>query len=238
MRNGKNYQEKAKLVDREKLYSLAEAIALLKQTKRAKFDETVEVSIKLGSLKKGDTVRGTVQLPGGSGKSKKVAVITKPDKFDEAKSAGADVVGGEDLVEQIKGGFMDFDILLATPDIMAVVGKLGKILGTKGLMPNPKSGTVTPEIGKTVKEFKAGKVEFKMDKAGVVNVPSGKISFDESKIKENITAIVGAVIKAKPPTAKGGGFIKGIATSTTMGPGIKIDPYSFDSVHAASGGEQ
>ena len=151
MHKGKSYQEKAKLVNREKLYSITEAIALLKQTKRAKFDETVEVSIKLGSLKKGDSVRGTVQLPGGSGKSKKVAVITKPDKFDEAKSAGADVVGGEDLIEQIKGGFMDFDVLLATPDMMASVGKLGKILGTKGLMPNPKSGTVTPEIGKTVK---------------------------------------------------------------------------------------
>ncbi|MBU0686691.1 MAG: 50S ribosomal protein L1 [Candidatus Margulisbacteria bacterium] len=237
MHKSKKYQEKLKLVDRLKLYSLDEAIALLKQTKRAKFDETVEVSVKLGHLKKGDTVRGTVLLPGGSGKAKKVAVIAKGDKLKEAEKAGADVFGSDELVEKIQGGFMDFDVLLATPDSMSSVGKLGRILGTKGLMPNPKSGTVTFDIEKTVGEFKAGKLEFKVDKTGVINVPAGKVSFDNGKIKENITTLINAVIKAKPPSAKGGGFVKSIALSTTMGPGIKVNINEFAAVAAAHGGE-
>lgn len=236
MHKGKKYQEKLKLIDRTKLYTLDEAVALLKQTKRTKFDETIDLAVKLGQLKKGETVRGTVLLPAGSGKTKKVAVITKGPKQDEAKAAGADLVGGEDLVEKIKGGFLGFDVLLATPDAMSMVGKLGRILGAKGLMPNPKSGTVTQDVTKTVKEFKAGKIEFKVDKTGVVNAPAGKASFEEVKIKENVTSVIDALAKAKPPSAKGGGFVRSVTLSLTMGPGIKVDLNEFPSIAMAHGG--
>ena len=186
MSSGKKFIEKAKLIDRERRFSPQEAMSLLKQTARAKFDESVDLGMKLSADPKKHSVRGTVLLPAGSGKTKKVAVIAKADKAAEAEKAGADVVGGDDLAEKIKNGWLDFDILIVTPDMMGAVGKLGKVLGPKGLMPNPKSGTVTTEIGKTVKEFKGGKTEFKMDKTGALHMVLGKASFEADKIKEYI----------------------------------------------------
>jgi large subunit ribosomal protein L1 len=222
--NGKTYREKLKLVDREKLYTPTDAIALLPQTTRAKFDESIDLAIKLGvDIVKNPSVRGTVALPGGSGRVKKVAVITKPDRVKEAMDAGAVEAGAADLIEKIKGGFLGFDVLIASPDMMPEVGKLGKILGTKGLMPNPKSGTVTPDIGKAVKEFQGGKVEFKMDKGGVVHLGIGKASFKADAIHQNLTAVLSALNHVKPSGLKGV-FIKSITVSTTMGPGIKVDP--------------
>jgi len=224
MTNGKNYREKERLVDKQKLYKPEEAFKLLKQTTRAKFDETVDLAMKLGvDTKKNPSVRGTVALPAGSGKTKKVAVITRPDRLREAEAAGAEVVGGEDLIEKIKGGFLGFDILIASPDMMALVGKLGKILGTKGLMPNPKSGTVTPEVGKAVQEFKGGKVEFKMDKGGAMHMVLGKASFTSEALMQNFIAAVSAVNHARPSGLKGS-FIRSVTVSSTMGPGIKVDP--------------
>lgn len=221
---GKKYAEKAKLVDPEKKYQLADAISLVKQTSYSKFDGTVNLSIKLGiDPKRSDQqVRGTVNLPGGSGKKTRVIVIAKGEKIKEAELAGADHVGAEDLIEKISKGWTDFDVAIATPDIMAAVGKLGKVLGQKGLMPNPKTGTVTFEVGRTVKEFKAGKVEYKTDKTGVVHVPIGKVSFASDKLGSNLSAVVDAVNKAKPSSVKGV-FIKTVAISATMGPGIKVD---------------
>jgi large subunit ribosomal protein L1 len=219
----KKYNEKLKLVDREKLYTPADAIALLPKTTRAKFDESIDLAIKLGvDTVKNPSVRGTVALPGGSGRVKKVAVITKPDRVKEALDAGAVAAGAADLIEKIKGGFLGFDVLIASPDMMPEVGKLGKILGTKGLMPNPKSGTVTAEIGKAVKEFQGGKVEFKMDKGGVVHLGIGKASFKPEAIHQNLTAVLSALSHVKPSGLKGV-YIKSITVSTTMGPGIKID---------------
>src|SRR3989344_7237395 len=220
----KKYIEKAKLVDREKFYAPAEAIALLPQTKRAKFDESIDLAVKLGvDVVKNPSVRGTVALPAGSGKAKRVAAITKPDRVKEAEAAGAVAAGSVDLIEKIKGGFLGFDVLIASPDMMLEVGKLGKILGTKGLMPNPKSGTVTPEIGKAVKEFQGGKVEFKMDKGGVVHLGIGKVSFKPEGLHDNLKAALSALSHAKPSGLKGA-YIKSITVSTTMGPGLKIDP--------------
>jgi large subunit ribosomal protein L1 len=218
----KKYNEKLKLVDREKLYAPAEAIALLPQTKRAKFDESVDLAVKLGvDVAKNPSIRGTVDLPAGSGKVKKVAVITK-DRVKEAEAAGAVAAGAADLIERIKGGWLGFDVLIASPDMMPEVGKLGKILGTKGLMPNPKSGTVTPEIAKAVKEFQGGKVEFKMDKGGVVHLGIGKVSFKSEAINKNLTAVLAQLSHVKPSGLKGV-YIKSITLSTTMGPGIKVD---------------
>jgi large subunit ribosomal protein L1 len=224
MTTGKKYAEKAKLVDPEKKYLLTEAVALMKQTSYSKFDGTVNLSIKLGiDPKRSDQqVRGTVNLPGGSGKKTRVIVIAKGDKIKEAELAGADHVGAEDLIEKISKGWTDFDVAIATPDIMAAVGKLGKVLGQKGLMPNPKTGTVTFDVGRTVKEFKAGKVEYKTDKTGVVHVPIGKVSFADDKIGSNLSAVVDAVNKAKPSSVKGV-FIKTVAISATMGPAVKVD---------------
>jgi large subunit ribosomal protein L1 len=223
MKNSKKYRETEKLVDRSKLYSPAEAFKLVKQTARTKFDESVDLSMKLGvDVKKNPSVRGTVALPAGSGKTKKIAVLTKPERFKEAEQAGADLVGSEDLVEKIKNGFLDFDILIATPDMMGAAGKLGKILGTKGLMPNPKSGTVSPEVGKTVKEFKGGKVEFKMDKGGALHMILGKVSFSEEALGQNFKAALSSINHVKPSGLKGA-FIKSITLSATMGPGIKVD---------------
>jgi large subunit ribosomal protein L1 len=223
----KKYLAVAKLVDRDKLLKPIDALNLLPQTKRAKFDETVDLAIKLEiDTVKNPSIRGTVVLPAGSGKTKKVAVITNPARVKEAEDAGASIAGSADLIEKIKGGFFDFDIVIASPDMMGEVGKLGKILGTKGLMPNPKAGTVTPEIAKAVAEFRGGKVEFKMDKGGAVHLGIGKVSFSADKLHQNLKAVVAAISHAKPSGHKGGAFVKSVTVSTTMGPGIKIDPRS------------
>lgn len=220
----KKYSEKAKIVESGKLYNLDEAIDLVKKTAWASFEESVDMAVKLGyTPKKGQTIRGTVDLPGGTGRTVKVAVLTSGGKQKEAEDAGADIVGADDLIEKIKNGFLGFDVLLATPDMMPKVGKLGKILGTKGLMPNPKSGTVTPEISKAVKEFKAGKIEFKADKGGVIHLLIGKVKFDKEKILQNFMKAWGAVIKSKPSAAKGNQYIKSVSLSSTMGPGIKVN---------------
>ncbi|MBU0502736.1 MAG: 50S ribosomal protein L1 [bacterium] len=219
----KAYVEKLKLVDRKKRYSPQEAFDLVKKTGTAKFDETIELAMKLGADPKKHSVRGTVMLPAGSGKSKRVAVIAKGDKVAEAESAGADVFGADDLVEKIKEGFLEFDILIVTPDMMGSVGKLGKVLGPKGLMPNPKTGTVTMEIAKTVKEFKGGKIEFKMDKTAALHIVLGKLSFAAADLKNNFQAALNAVLSTKPSGLKSN-FVESMTIAATMGPGIKIDP--------------
>src|SRR5512135_1120627 len=211
-----------------KEYSLEEAIGLVKELAYTKFDETIDLSFNLGvdPRKSEQMVRGTVVLPHGSGKSARVLVFAKGEKEKEARDAGADFVGAEDLVDKINKGWLDFDKVVATPDIMGVVGKLGKVLGPRGLMPNPKLGTVTFDVGKAVKEIKAGKVEYKAEKAGVVQVPIGKVSFDEQKLIENARAIIESVNKAKPSTSKGK-YVKKLSISSTMGPGLKVDPSSI-----------
>jgi large subunit ribosomal protein L1 len=225
---GKKFKTAQSQVDKSKFYSLAEAIALSKKVAFAKFDETIEVTMVLGvdPRKADQLVRGTIVLPHGLGKSKKVAVIAgTPEKQKEAQEAGADEVGGEDLVDKIKGGYLDFDALVATPDMMRLVGALGKILGPRGLMPNPKTGTVTPDVANAVKETKAGKVEYRVDKTGVIHVGVGKISFAADKIADNAKALIDAVVKAKPATAKGK-YVKKINVASTMGPGVLVDPAS------------
>ena len=223
-KRGKKYLEKAKLVEPRKKYGLEEAVSLVKQTSITKFDGTVNLSIKLGiDPKRSDqSVRGTVNLPGGTGKKTRVIVIAKGEKIKEGEKAGADASGGDDLIEKISKGWTDFDVAIATPDIMSSVGKLGKVLGQKGLMPNPKTGTVTFDVGKTVAEFKAGKVEYKTDKTGVVHVPIGKTSFGEDKLKANLKSVIDAVDKAKPSSVKGI-FIRSVAVSATMGPAVFVD---------------
>ncbi len=222
---GKKYEEAKKKVDRNKRYDLDGGIQLLKETARAKFDETVDMAIRLGVNPKhsDQMVRGTVVLPNGVGKSIKVLVFAKGEKEKEAKEAGADLVGAEDLVEKITGGWTDFDKAIATPDMMGTVGKLGKILGPRGLMPNPKVGTVTFDVGRAVKELKAGRVEFKVEKTGIIHATVGKISFDPARLKENVLALMDVIVRAKPASSKGT-YLKSIAISTTMGPGIKLDP--------------
>lgn len=224
-KRGKRYLESIKKIDRTARYDLDAGIKLLKETKQAKFDESVDVAIRLGVNPKhaDQMVRGTVVLPHGLGKPVKVLVFAKGEKEKEAKEAGADYVGAEDLVEKISSGWTDFDKAIATPDMMGMVGKLGKILGPRGLMPNPKVGTVTFDVAKAVKELKAGKVEFRVDKTGIVHTAVGKISFEEEKLKENILALMDVIIRSKPPSSKGT-YLKSIAISTTMGPGIKLDP--------------
>lgn len=221
---GKNLEKIKSKIDLNKEYSLEEAISLIKENSYAKFDETVDVAINLGvDPKKSDQiVRGTVVLPYGTGKSVRVLVFAKGEKEKEAREAGADYVGAEDLVEKIQQGWLEFDKAVATPDLMGLVGKLGKILGPRGLMPNPKLGTVTFDVAKAVKEIKAGKVEYKTEKAGIVHVPVGKVSFDKEKLVENIIAILKSVIKAKPPTSKGK-YLQKVTLSSTMGPGLKVD---------------
>jgi len=219
---GKKYKEKLKLVDRTKKLMPEAAFDLVKQVAAAKFDESIELSIKLGVDPKKNAIRGTVVLPGGSGKTRKVAVIAKADKIKEAEEAGADTFGGDDLIEKIKGGFLGFDVVIATPDMMPSIGKLGKILGTKGLMPNPKSGTVTFDIAKTVKEFKGGKVEFRMDKTSVLHMLLGKISFEKDALLKNLYSALSAIRKLKPSGLKVS-YIKSITLSSSMGPGIKLD---------------
>ncbi|PYP84863.1 MAG: 50S ribosomal protein L1 [Blastocatellia bacterium AA13] len=225
---GKKYEAAAAQIDRSKAYSVDEAVELAKKIAFAKFDETVELDMNLGvdPRKADQMVRGTVVLPHGLGKSKKVVVITSAAKADEAKEAGADEVGGDDIVDRIKGGWVDFDALIATPDMMKSVGQLGKILGPRGLMPNPKTGTVTPDVGRAVRETKAGKVEFRVDKTGVIHAPVGKISFEQQLLLENAKALIDAVMRAKPSTAKGK-YVKSAAISSTMGPGIKLDTSAF-----------
>jgi large subunit ribosomal protein L1 len=226
---GKKFVTALAQVEAGKLYSLNDGISLAKKIAFAKFDETVEVTMVLGvdPRKADQLVRGTIVLPNGLGKSKRVAVIAgSPEKQREAQEAGADEVGGDDLVEKIKGGYLNFEALIATPDVMRSVGTLGKILGPRGLMPNPKTGTVTPDIANAVRETKAGKVEYRVDRTGVIHVPVGKVSFTPEKITENAKALIDAVIKAKPATAKGR-YVKKVNVSTTMGPGILIDPASI-----------
>ncbi|MCI0339107.1 MAG: 50S ribosomal protein L1 [Acidobacteria bacterium] len=225
---GKKFKTALAQVENAKLYSLPDAISLAKKISFAKFDETVEVTMVLGvdPRKADQLVRGTIVLPHGLGKSKRVAVIAgSPEKQREAQEAGADEVGGDDLVEKIKGGYLGFDALIATPDVMRSVGTLGKILGPRGLMPNPKTGSVTPDIASAVRETKAGKVEYRVDKTGVIHVGVGKVSFSPDKIIENAKALIDAVIRAKPATAKGR-YVKKVNVSTTMGPGILVDPAS------------
>jgi len=223
-KRGKKYQEAAKLVDASKLYEPEEAVALVKQTARAKFDETVEVAIRLGvdPKKQDQAVRGVVVLPHGTGKTQRVLVFAKGDKAKEAEAAGADYVGDSDLINKIQQGWFEFDVCVATPDMMSEVGKLGRILGGKGLMPNPKAGTVTFDVAKAVQEIKAGKIEYRLDKAGQIHAPIGKVSFDADKLAENFRALVDAVNRSKPAAAKGV-YLKSIAVSSTMGPSVRVN---------------
>ena len=225
MAEGKKYRNSAAKVDRSKKYSLEEACKLLPQTKVAKFDESVDIAVRLGVDPKhaDQMVRGAVVLPHGTGKSQRVAVVAKGDKANEARAAGADFVGAEDLVEKIqKENWTDFDSMVATPDMMGLVGRLGRVLGPKGLMPNPKVGTVTPDVAKAVRELKAGRVEFRVEKAGIVHARIGKASFGGDKLKENAQVMVETLLRAKPASAKGT-YMKSVTLSTTMGPGIRVD---------------
>lgn len=221
---GKKFNVAIGKVDSSKLYNLDDAVKLVPETTVAKFDETVDLAVRLGVDPKQpeQMVRGTVVLPNGTGKKVRVLVFAKGEKEKEAKDAGADFVGGDDLIEKVSKGWLDFDSIVATPDMMGAVGKLGKVLGPRGLMPNPKLGTVTFDVARAVKEVKAGKIEFKVDKSGNMHVPIGKVSFGVNKLKENLTALLETVVKAKPSTSKGT-YLKSITISTTMGPGIKID---------------
>jgi len=227
---GKKYKEAKNKIERTKRYPLEEALQLLPETSYARFDEGIDIAVRLGvDPKKPDQmVRGTVVLPHGTGKEVKVLVFAQGEKEKEAREAGTDFVGGEELVEKISGGWLEFDRAIATPDMMKVVSKVGKILGPRGLMPNPKVGTVTFDVGKAVQDVKSGKVEFKVDKAGNLHVAVGKVSFGQEKLKENILALMDSVIKAKPASSKGT-YVKGLTVSTTMGPGIKVDPLSVKS---------
>lgn len=222
--HGKKYQEAAKLIETQKLYDPDEALELVKKTASAKFDETVEVAVKLGVDPKyaDQQVRGAVVLPYGTGKSKRVLVFAKGEKAKEAEEAGADYVGADDLVQKIQGGWSDFDVAVATPDMMGMVGRLGKILGPRGLMPNPKVGTVTMDVARAINEIKAGKIEYRTDKAGNIQAPIGKASFEVEKLVKNFHTLLDTLIKVKPVAAKGQ-YLRGITVSTTMGPGVKVN---------------
>jgi large subunit ribosomal protein L1 len=222
--SGKNYKSALAKVDRNQRYLLEDSVRLAKETARAKFDETVEMAIRLGvdPRQADQNIRGTVTLPHGMGKAVRVLAFAKGDKEKEAQEAGADFVGGDDLIKKISEGWLEFDKAVATPDMMAAVGRIGKVLGPRGLMPNPKTGTVSMDIGKAVKEIKAGKLEFRVDKAGIVHVPVGKASFEPEQLIENARAVLLSVLRAKPASAKGN-YVKGVTVTTTMGPGIKID---------------
>ncbi len=229
MKRSKKYQELIKQVDKTKLYEPAEALALAKKTAAAKFDETVEVHIKTGcdGRHAEQQVRGAVVLPHGTGKSVKVLVFAKGVKLDEAQAAGADYVGGDELIPKIQNdGWLDFDVVVATPDMMGVVGRLGRVLGPKGLMPNPKAGTVTMDVTKAINDIKAGKIEYRLDKANIIHVPIGKASFTEEQLADNFQSLMDAVIKARPSAVKGQ-FIRSCTVASTMGPGVKINPAAF-----------
>lgn len=224
MKHGKKYTETAKLVDRTMLYDPTDAIALVKKTATAKFDETIEVHIRTGcdGRHAEQQIRGAVVLPNGTGKAVKVLVFAKGDKVNEAEAAGADYVGGEELIPKIQNdGWLDFDVVVATPDMMGVVGRLGKVLGPKGLMPNPKAGTVTMDVTKAVNDIKAGKIEYRLDKTNIVHVPVGKASFQEEALQENFNALMDAIMKAKPSAVKGQ-YLRSITLTSTMGPGVKV----------------
>jgi large subunit ribosomal protein L1 len=228
MKKGKAYQDAMKKLDRNQLYDPAEALQLVKDMASAKFDETVEIHVRLGVDPRhaDQQVRGTVSLPHGTGKTRKVLVFAKGDKQKEAENAGADYVGAEELAEKIQGGWFDFDIAVATPDMMSVVGRLGKILGPRGLMPNPKAGTVTFDIERTVKELKAGRIEYRTDKAAIIHVPIGKVSFEAEQLLDNLNVFADALIKARPAAAKGQ-YMRSVNICSTMGPGVKINPLAL-----------
>ena len=229
MKHGKKYAEAAKLVDKATLYDPNEAIALVKKTAVAKFDETVEAHIRTGcdGRHADQQIRGAVVLPNGTGKTVKVLVFAKGPKHDEALAAGADFAGGEELIPKIQNdGWLDFDVVVATPDMMGVVGRLGKVLGPKGLMPNPKAGTVTMDVTKAIADIKAGKIEYRLDKTNIVHVPLGKVSFTEEALQENFKALMDAIMKAKPSAVKGA-YLKSITLTSTMGPGVKVNTAKF-----------
>ena len=228
MKTGKRYTEAFKSVDRTAKYAAADAIELVKKNATAKFDETVELHIRTGcdSRHADQQVRGSVVLPAGTGKNVRILVFAKGAKADEAEAAGADFVGAEDLLPKIQGGWFDYDVVIATPDMMGVVGRIGRLLGPKGLMPNPKTGTVTMDVAKAIAETKAGKVEYRLDKANIIHVPVGKASFTTEQLMTNLDALMGAIIKARPATLKGQ-YMKSATLTSTMGPGVRIDPVSF-----------
>lgn len=229
MKHGKKYRESAKLVDRATFYEVEDAVALAKKTSVAKFDETVEVHIRTGcdGRHAEQQIRGAVVLPNGTGKKVKVLVFAKGDKVAEAEAAGADYVGGDELIPKIQNdGWLDFDVVVATPDMMGIVGRLGKVLGPKGLMPNPKSGTVTMDVTKAINDIKAGKVEYRLDKTNIIHCPIGKVSFTEEQLTQNLNTLLEAIVKAKPSTLKGQ-YLRSITLSSTMGPGVKVSVAKF-----------
>lgn len=228
MKHGKHYVDSVKLYDKAKQYDLAEAVSLVKQTAKAKFDETIGLSVRLGVDPRhaDQQVRGAVVLPHGTGKKVRVLVFCKADKEAEAQAAGADFIGAEEMVAKIQEGWLDFDVAVATPDMMGMVGRVARILGPRGLMPNPKSGTVTTDITKAINDIKAGKVEYRVDRSSIINVPVGKASFSEEQLSANISALMDAIVKAKPSAAKGT-YLRSITVSSTMGPGIKLGAPQF-----------
>ncbi|MFR5869359.1 MAG: 50S ribosomal protein L1 [Acutalibacteraceae bacterium] len=228
MKHGKKYTDSAKLLETGKQYDLSEAVELVKQTAKAKFDETIELSVRLGVDPRhaDQQVRGAVVLPHGTGKKVRVLVFCKADKEAEAQAAGADFIGGEEMIAKIQEGWLDFDVAVATPDMMGLVGRVARILGPRGLMPNPKSGTVTPDVTKAINEIKAGKVEYRVDRSSIINVPVGKASFEAAQLDENISVLMDAIVKAKPASAKGT-YLKSVAISSTMGPGIRLNAQRF-----------
>ena len=229
MKRGKKYQEAAKQIDRTRLYDTEEAVALVKQNAFAKFDETIEAHIRTGcdGRHADQQIRGAVVLPHGTGKTVRVLVFAKNQKLDEAKEAGADFVGGDELIPKIQNeGWLDFDVVVATPDMMGIVGRLGRVLGPKGLMPNPKAGTVTMDVAKAIQDIKAGKIEYRLDKSNIIHVPIGKASFTQEQLTENFKTLIEAIIKARPAALKGT-FLKSVVIAPTMGPGIKLNPAKF-----------
>lgn len=229
MKTGKRYSEAAKLIEKTKTYDLEEAVALVKKTASAKFDETIEAHFRLGvdGRHADQQVRGAVVLPHGTGKTVRILVFAKGAKADEAQAAGADFVGAEELIPRIQNeGWLDFDVVVATPDMMGVVGRLGRVLGPKGLMPNPKAGTVTMDVAKAISDIKAGKIEYRLDKANIIHVPVGKVSFTEEQLNENFQTLINAIVKAKPAAAKGQ-YLKSVVIASTMGPGVKINTTSY-----------